>query len=446
MWAGPEMTMKLNATKVLSLVEKGERGRWGDGAGLWLQVDGKRASWLFRFTLAGKQRAMGLGAHDDLSLRAAREAAALARAHLQAGRDPIQAREEERRRAAEEAAAAATAATAATTFRQAADAWIAAHEKGWRNDKHRAQIGSTLSAYAHPKIGEKPVADISTSDVIEVLTPIWSSKPETGSRVRQRIEAVLAFALAQGWRTMPNVATWKGHVEALLPSPRKVRRVRHHPSLDWHRMPEFVKRLRAMPGAAAKALEFAILCASRSGEVRGMEWREVDLEAAIWIVPAARIKAGREHRVPLSDTAVALLRAQHAAQVEEAEGDQPDPGAFVWPGARKGAPMSDMTLAAVIDRMNETDTAKGSRVVAWADPHGEPVVPHGFRASFRDWAADNGHAADIAEAALAHAKGDQTARAYQRSDLFERRRHLMAAWDACVQDTRKRLVVVGSAA
>jgi integrase len=288
---------------------------------------------------------------------------------------------------------------------------IASKGAAWKNRKHLAQWRATLRTYAFPIVGGKAPADVTIEDVLAVLKPIWTAKPETASRLRQRIEAVLDYAKALKLRTGENPASWNGNLEALLPSPASLKRRRHHPALPYERMPEFMAALREREGIAARCLEFAILTAARSGEARKATWREVDLESRTWTIPAERMKAKREHRVPLSDAAVRLLEA-----LPRFAGND-----LVFPAARGGA-LSDQALAHVIDRM-QGDPPR------WTDRTGAPIVPHGFRSSFREYAEEAARAPrSVSEAALAHVNADRVEAAYMRSDLFELRRELMESW------------------
>jgi integrase len=387
---------KLSAIAVRSLRIP---GKYGDGGGLWLIVTTpERRAWVLRYMRQGRSHEMSFGNARDVTLAEAREKAAEARRLLAQGIDPLDHRQ---------AAKGAQPATVAnvTTFAQAADRYVAQNEAGWRNPKHRQQWRNTLATYASPHIGELPVADVDTTAVLRVLQPIWTQKPETASRVRGRIEAVLDFARVQGWREGSNPAAWRGHLALVLPPKAKVRRVEHHAALDWREVPAFIVKLRERDSVGARALEFAILTAARSGEVRGARWPEIDLDAALWTVPAGRMKAGRQHRVPLSDAACDVLRGV-AAMSEDHHG-------YMFPGQRERRPLSDMSLTAVLRRMSRGD-----------------LTAHGFRSSFRDWCAETGQPAEIAEAALAHMVGNKTVAAYQRGDLLERRRKLMDAWAA----------------
>lgn len=361
--------------------------------GLALQVTGTGArSWVLRLTVAGKQREMGLGSFPSVSLAEARDKARGHRAKVQDGEDPIAAR-----RAAQSSAAAQRGTQ--QTFASVAAQYIAQHGKSWKNPKHAAQWTSTLQAYAHPVIGSLLVRDITTAHAIKVLEPIWTSKTETASRVRSRMELVLDFAAARGLREGPNPARWRGNLDAALPKPSKVARVQHHAAVAVDAIAAFMARLKLQPGMGARALEFAILTAARSGEVRGATWSELDLSQAIWTVPAPRMKSGREHRVPLSKSALRLLRTLPRG----------GPADIAFPGQR-GA-LSDMSLTAVLRRMQVDATA------------------HGFRSTFRDWASEcTNYASEVAEMALAHAVGDKVEAAYRRGDLYEKRVQLMSDW------------------
>lgn len=399
---------RLNARQVGTITKP---GRHADGGGLYLAVDASGARrWLFLFRWkadpmqpgTGRLREMGLGPVRAVPLAAARDAAAKAREMVRAGVDPIAAK----RRAA--------GATEAPTFGEVAEAHIATMAPAWRNAKHVDQWRMTLSVQrGHDgafldtgyckALRSKPVADVSTKDVLAALEPVWTEKNETASRVRGRVEAVLDAAKAKGLRSGENPARWKGHLALMLPKRQKLQRG-HHAALPYAELPAFLKRLRLVRGMSAFALEFAILTAARSGEVRGARWPEMDLDRGVWTVPADRMKAGREHRVPLSPRALEILEL--LAQIKGRAGD------LVFPGQKRGAALSDMTMTALLRRLNVNATA------------------HGFRSSFRDWAGDHTtFPREVAEAALAHAVGDATEAAYRRSDALEKRRALMAAWD-----------------
>jgi integrase len=415
------MAGKMTATQVRALVAKGAPARHSDGGNLYLAVTGAGAAkWTFRYMIAGKAREMGLGAFDDTTLAEARGKADTARAALRAGKDPVEARKAQ---AAAEARIANEAGE--RTFRRAADDLIADMAAGWRNPKHRAQWTATLTTYAYPALGSLPVGSIDAEAVVAVLRPIWERVPETGARLRGRIERVLDAARARGWRDGENPARWKGHLEHMLPKRSKLRAVVHHPALPWEQVPAFMTALRTEQGMAAAALEFAVLTAARTSEVRGMTWGEVDQDAKVWTVPGARMKAGAEHRVPLSSAALAVLQRVRI-------GVKVNPNELVFGGAKEGRPLSDMALSMLVRRMNEP--AGGEPADApprWRDRHGEPIVPHGFRSSFRDWAEEATHTPRaVSEAALAHTIRDKVEAAYRRTDLFDKRRALMDEWAA----------------
>lgn len=382
--------------------------------------------WLFRFVSPTKtdakgakvHREMGLGSAPGsvsgapLSLAEARERAASLLRLVREGIDPLEDRDaREKAKAAE----AERAKLRAVTFKQAVEEFLANKVDGraGANQKHLDQWRMTLTTYAVPHFGDVPVADVDTSHVLAALRPIWTAKAETASRLRGRIEAVLDYATVHKWREGPNPARWKGHLALTLKARAEVKKVEHHAAVDWRKLPDFMAALRKREGTSARALEFAILCASRSGEVREATWREVDLDAAVWTIPAARMKGKREHRVPLAPAAVALLRAMMPKD------GKPDPDALIFEGMRKGAPLSDMSLTAVLRKMD------------WRDTKGEVVTAHGFRSTFRDWAGEaTAHPVHIAEMALAHVVGDKVTAAYARGDLFEKRRVLMSDWAA----------------
>ena len=378
-------------------------GRYGDGLGLWLQVSKwSTKAWLFRYTREGRARSMGLGAVHTVSLAEARETARHCRKQLRDGIDPIEARAAERMAARIEAAKG-------TTFRDCAEAYIRAHQAGWKNAVHRRQWPSTLQAYVYPMIGDLSVAAIDTALVLKVLEPIWAEKSETATRVRGRIEAVLDWAKAREFRNGDNPARRKGHLDKLLPARSKVARVRHHPALPYQEAPTFMDTLRARNGIAAGAFEFAILTATRTSETIRATWSEIDIDAKTWTIPAERMKGGREHRVPLSDRTLKILAGL------------PREGEYVFPGIKAGTPLSNMSLLKVLKVMERGD-----------------LTVHGFRSTFRDWAAETtAYPAHVAEMALAHAVSDQVEAAYRRGDLFEKRRRLMADWSTyCGQPAR----------
>lgn len=376
----------------------------GGVSGLRLDVKKTGArSWILRVMIAGRRCDKGLGGYPDVSLAVARESARRIRNLIAEGVDPI-----EEARAKRSALAASVA--AAWTFDQCATAFIEAKSPEWSNAKHAAQWSASLGTYASPFMGKLLVRDIDLPHVLDVLRPIWEVKTETAMRVRGRIESVLDWATASGYREGPNPARWKGHLDNILPAPRKVTKVEHHAALPVADLGAFMEKLRAAEGQGARALEFAILTAARSGEVRGATWEEIDLNAATWTVPAERMKAGKEHRVPLSDAAVALLKATAPA---------PKRNGLVFAAPRGGA-LSDMTLSAVLRRMKTR------------------AVPHGFRSTFRDWASERtDYPAEMAEMALAHTVRDKVEAAYRRGDLFEKRRRMMADWAAFCAPVKK---------
>jgi integrase len=399
--------------------------RIGDGGGLYLQITKAGSkSWVFRYRLRGRDREMGLGSADPdgknggVTLAEAREKASAARRMLRGRLDPLDHRETER--AAEEAEEAAKQ-VSLRTFQEVAESMLVEKESGWSNPKHRAQWEATLKSYAYPSIGSADILAISTDDVLTVLRPLWSRTPETASRLRGRIEAVLDFAKVRGWRQGENPARWRGHLAEVLPKPGKVKRVEHHPSLPWRQMPAFMQELRQRGGMAAQALSLAILTASRSGEIRLAKWQEIDWTNAVWTIPAERMKAKRRHRVPLCPASLEILQALRPA----ARG----PSSLIFSSsAREGSALSDMTLSAVIRRMNEEAETS---LPTWRDAEGRAVVPHGFRSTFRDWAGETRlEGREVAEAALAHIVRDKAEAAYARSDLLEKRRVLMGAWES----------------
>ena len=399
-------------------IKHAKAGMHADGNGLYLRVQASGAKgWIFRFQLGGKRREMGIGTLAERPAVDARAAAAELGRMVREGIDPI----EERNRREKEANDAAKQAAAGTViFLQVAADYIASHRAGWRNAKHADQWANTLATYAEPVIGDLAPADVTTEHLLTILSPIWTTKPETASRVRSRIELVLSYAKAKKLRDGENPAMWRGHLDALLPKPSRVKKVRHHPALPYGQMSEFMLALRNVQGLGARALEFAILNAARSGEVRLAEWREIDLDAATWTVPADRMKARRAHRVPLSQAALRLLES-----LPRLDGTD-----LLFPGMRAQRPMSDMALTAVIRRMNEGRPR-------WMDPKSNAqAVPHGFRSTFRDWCAEQTHfPAEMAEIALAHTVGDKVEAAYRRGDMFEKRRAMMQAWaEWCLQE------------
>jgi integrase len=398
----PKVAKELGALAVQRLTAPGLHAV-GGVAGLLIQVKETGArTWILRVRVGGKRRDMGLGGFPTVTLAMARERAREARLAINQGVDPV-----EDRLSARKAAAAAT--QSEITFDEAARKFIEAKRHEWKNDKHQAQWSSTLEQHAFPVIGQMRVREIQLSHVLKILEPIWTTKTETASRLRGRIESVLDWATVRHYREGLNPARWKGHLDKALAAPNKVVRKQHFAALPWARVPAFMSELRARDGIAARALEFGILCASRSGEIRGARWAEINLDAGLWVIPAERMKAEKEHRVPLSPAAINLLR--EAPRFADSE--------LVFPSPR-GKELSDMTLTAVLRRMNLD------------------VTQHGFRSSFRDWAAEaTNYPREVAEMALAHSIGDKVEAAYRRGDLFEKRRAMMADWAAyCSQSVK----------
>ena len=385
----------LTARKVVTA----KPGKYSDGGNLYLVVspNGSR-KWVLRFTWRGRAKEMGLGTPATVSLADAREKAASARRKIAEGLNPI----DERKRT-----------SGLPTFGEMADQVREALSAGFRNEKHKAQWKSTLETYA-AKLREKPVDTVTTDDVLAVLKPIWTTKPETASRVRGRIEKVLDAAKAKGFREAENPARWRGHLDHLLPRPSKLARG-HHAAMPYDEVAGFVANLREREAIAALALELCILTAARSGEILGIRWDEIDFEKKIWTVPAHRMKAGREHRVPLSQRATDIL-------VRLTDGRSGD---FVFPGQRHDKPLSNMAMEMMLRRMKI-----------------ENATVHGFRSSFRDWAGnETGYPRELIETALAHVLGDKAEQAYRRSDALEKRRDLMEAWAGYCDPTRLANVV-----
>ncbi|MDR3453578.1 MAG: tyrosine-type recombinase/integrase [Rhodoferax sp.] len=374
----------------------------GGVAGLALQVNGPSArSWVLRAMIAGKRRDMGLGGFPDVTLAGARDAARAARAKIKAGIDPI-----------DEAKAAKSALQASrakdVTFEQCAAAYIEAHEPSWKNAKHRQQWTATLTTYAYPRFGNLLVRDVELPHILAALEPIWTTKTETATRLRGRIESVLNWSIARGYRTGLNPARWSGHLALMLPSPGKIAKEEHFPAVQVSELGAFVQALRESKGIGARALEFAILTAARSGEVRGATWAEFDLQAKMWTIPGERMKGKVTHRVPLSDAALRIVEAQPRMAGSE----------FVFASAT-GRQLSDMTMSQLMRRMG------------FKDEKGEMCVPHGLRSTFRDWCSEHtNYPRDVAEMALAHKIADKVEAAYRRGELLEKRRRLMDEWAA----------------
>ena len=384
--------MKLTVKGVEKLVRDRVEGTHGDDTipGLSLRISGTgAASWQLRYQMDGKRRAMGLGSVEQVGLADARGRAAELRELVRMGKDPLAAPQELRT-------------PTPPTFADCARDYIAAHGPGWKNSKHRAQWASTLQTYALPIIGDKLPSEVTTADVVGVLQPIWTEKPETANRVRNRIELVWDSARARGLCSGRNPAAWKGHLDKLL-APRTRASRGHFAAMPYADVPAFAAVLEARTDTGARALLFTILTACRSGEVRGAAWDEIDLDAMLWTIPPERMKGHREHRVPLTGAMVEVLQGVMPKD--------PKPQGFVFPGAKDGKPLSDMALTALLRREKMAVTA------------------HGFRSSFRDWAAEETHHAHaVAEMALAHSIGNAVEAAYRRGDLLEKRRALMQDW------------------
>ena len=382
-------------------------GLYSDGGGLYLQISANGArSWIFRYRMGGRKtpRDMGLGSLNDVSLAVARLDAAAKRRQIQQGVDPIEARKRDK-------AVAALDVTKAITFKDCAEAYIAAHREGWRNEKHAAQWTATLEAYAYPKLGKLPVRDVDVGHVLKVLEQkcddlkskptLWSGKTQTASRVRGRIEVILDWAKVRKYRDGENPARWRGNLEHSLPARTKVQKVIHYAALPYAEIGSFITKLRIQRNTAAIALELLILTGTRTSEVLGTRWDEIDQDKALWVIPANRIKAGKEHRIPLSTPALAIIK--QLAKSKESE--------FVFPG-KKGKTLTINVMMDVLKRMERND-----------------ITVHGFRSTFRDWAAEStNYPRDVAEMALAHTIGDKVEAAYRRGDLMEKRKRMMDDW------------------
>lgn len=389
-------TRQLNRLSAKTVATKQRPGLYCDGGGLYLQLapSGSK-TWIFRYRspLTQKLRDMGLGPVHSVGLPDAREKATAQRSLLSSGMDPIQARDEQMQRKATEAAKA-------VTFSQCAASYIESHRPGFRNEKHGDQWESTIKTYCEPVIGSLPVQDVDTGLVLKILEPIWSTKPETASRLRGRIENILDWAKARGYRSGENPARWRGHLNQLLPTLAKKSRVTHHKAMPFSEVGGFVSKLRKLSGTSARCLEFVCLTVSRTNEAIKATPEEFDLDNATWTVPASRMKAGREHRVPLSPHAVEIVREMLDLK-----------GEYLFPGAKRDKPISNMAMLNLLDRMKVS------------------VTVHGFRSSFRDWAAERtAFPHEVCEMALAHTIPNAAEAAYRRGDLFEKRRGLMKAW------------------
>jgi integrase len=370
-------------------------GKYEDGGGLRLVVSETGAKkWVLRFTIGGKRREMGLGSFPDVGLAEARDKATEHRKQARNGVDPIEARQSEPEKT--------------PTFTTCAARYIRAHRRGWKNTKHARQWVSTLQTYARPVFGTKRVDTIATEDILKILSPIWNSKTETAKRVQGRIENILDYAAAHKYRDPLNPARWRGHLDKLLPKPTRVKKVRHHPAMPHTELPAFMVELSSNDSVSALALRFLILTATRTNEVLHAQWNEIDIDSAVWTVPAERMKARREHRVPLSDAAMETV-----ITVPRIVGN-----AYLFPGTRRGQPLSNMALLQLMRGMGYG--VEGER---------GDYVPHGFRSSFRDWSGEvSSFPRDVAEMALAHVIENKVEAAYRRGDLFAKRRKMMQEW------------------
>jgi integrase len=393
---GRNIPRTLQRLTALSVSRAKEPGYLADGGGLYLQITAARTkSWIYRFMLANRRREMGLGPYPAVSLGAARKAAADARSLVKAGRDPIDARKAERKRKRLDEAKG-------TTFDEAAEQFITSNEAAWRSAAHRAQWRISLATYASPIIGSMAVEAVGVAEIIRILKPLWQGKVETASRLRGRIERVLDWARVHGLRTGENPARWRGHLDKLLPALAQVHKVKHFAAVPIDEVASIYARLCESKAMSAVALRFAILTAARAGEATGLKWSEIDMKVRVWTVPADRIKAGRDHRVPLSDEAMRIVVEMRKVAT----------GNLVFPGWVNGRPLALKSLRRVLK------TAGG----------GSATV-HGFRSTFRDWASERtNYSRDVAEMALAHAIGDKVEAAYRRGDLFERRKAMMQDW------------------
>jgi integrase len=384
---------KLTAKTVAALSAP---GYYGDGNGLWLQISkyGTK-NWVYRFTLNSKSREMGLGPVTDIFLAKARQDIQGYRDQVRQGVDPIEARKADKQAKQKEAAKT-------KTFDECVASFLEAKESEWKNAKHRQQWENTLKTYARPVIGKLSVADVDTGLVLKILEPIWLTKTETATRVRGRIENVLDWATTREYRQGLNPARWRGHLETLLPKPSKVSKIDHHAALPFKLLGGFVKLLRKETCTAARALEFTILVVARTSEVLNAKWCEIDMDEKIWIIPAYRMKSGKEHRIPLNERAIQLLEEMKKIKSND----------YIFPGMKLGRPLSNMSMLAVLKRLERSD-----------------LTTHGFRSTFRDWAGEStAYPREVIEHALAHQLKDKAEAAYARGTLFDKRKRLMADW------------------
>jgi len=389
----PKKARELSATEVKRFTKAGLHAV-GGVAGLLLQVSSTNArSWILRTMVGSKRRDIGLGGYPDVTLAQAREKARALKDKIKEGIDPVEERKAARRNLISDQ-------SKILTFDIAAERFLSNKEHEFKNKKHAAQWGSTLRTYASPIIGKLPVSEIELNHIIQILEPIWLEKTETAKRLRGRIESVLSWATVSGFRKGDNPARWKGHLDTVLAKPNKISKVKHHKALPWQEINPFLEKLKKREGITAKALEFLILTATRSGEVRGATWEEIDLKAKLWTIPEERMKAGKEHRIPLTDQSIELLKSLPKMENEP----------HVFPAPRGGA-LSDMTISSILKRMKVD------------------AVPHGFRSTFRDWCAEHtNYPTIVAEMALAHTIGNKVEAAYRRGDLIAKRTQLMQDW------------------
>ena len=403
---------KLTAKQIENLTTAGTYED-GDGLRLLIKPNGKKY-WVLRFQLAGKRREMGLGTYPAVGLKEARQNSSDKRRLLRDGIDPLQARDDER---TAQQVAEHHRIRKSVTFQDVANDYIEAHRAGWKNVKHAQQWTNTLATYAAPIIGELATSQITTEHLLEILKPIWASKAETASRVRNRIELVLDAAKARGLRDGENPARWRGHLDKLLPPSSKAKRTQNHSALPYSELSRFMQALNGVEGLSATALKMTILTACRTSEVLAADWSEIDMKAKLWSIPAARMKADKVHTVPLSAPLIALLEG-----LPRIKGSS-----LLFPGSRNGRPISNMAMLMTLRRMDQKDLEDEGK--GWRDSNDRVITAHGFRSTFRDWAAEcTHHAREVCEMALAHVVANGAEAAYWRSDLLEKRRTLMADW------------------
>jgi integrase len=385
----------MTVRKLAALVKAGKPGRTRAAPNLYCRISvGGTAAWVMRYHFDGRNRQMGFGSCTLITLSEARDMAHEARRLLAKGIDPLAERKAKKAQRKLDAAKA-------MTFQTCAEAYIDAHRAGWRNAKHAGQWPATLGTYAYPVFGALPVHAVDTALVIKVLEPIWATKPETASRLRGRIESVLSWATVRGYRQGANPAIWRGHLSLLLPKPSKVHKVKHFAALAYDEVPAFMRELRAIVGIPARALEFTVLVAARTGEVRGARWPEINMVDGVWAIPGPRMKSGREHRVPLSPCVIELLQALPRSKRND----------HVFASEKRGKSINDKTMLNLAKRIRPG------------------VTVHGFRSSFRTWIAEmTAYPSEVAEMALAHNVGNAVEQAYRRSDLFDKRSRLMSEW------------------